>query len=54
MIRKLKERDIYTIARIVTFKTPNYAQRYPERAITDTGNGEVYQSSDGLSLGIRL
>lgn len=48
LIGKLKKKNIYTIARIVTFKTPNYAQRYPDRAITDTGSGEVYQSSDGL------
>lgn len=48
LIRKLKEKNIYAIARIVTFKTPNYALRYPERAITDTGSGDIYQSSDGL------
>lgn len=48
LMKKLKEKNIYTIARIVTFKTPNYALRYPERAITDTGTGDVYQSSDGL------
>lgn len=48
LIRKLKEKNIYAIARIVTFKTPNYALRYPERAITDTGNSDIYQSSDGL------
>lgn len=48
LMKKLKEKNIYTIARIVTFKTPNYALRYPERAITDTRSGEVYESSDGL------
>lgn len=48
LMRKLKEKNIYAIARIVTFKTPNYAQRYPERAVTDTAGGDVYQSSDGL------
>lgn len=48
LIRKLKEKNIYTIARIVTFKTPNYAMRYPELAITDTASGDIYQSSDGL------
>ncbi len=48
LIRRLKEKNIYAIARIVTFKTPNYALLYPERAITDTAVGDVYQSSDGL------
>ncbi len=48
LMDKLKAKNIYTIARIVTFKTPNYALRYPERAITDTRTGEVYESSDGL------
>lgn len=48
LISKLKEKNIYTIARIVTFKTPNYSMLYPERAITDTGTGDIYQSSDGL------
>ncbi len=48
LMKKLKEKNIYTIARIVTFKTPNYALRYPERAITDPATADVYQSSDGL------
>ena len=39
---KMKENDIYTIARIVTFKSPQYAQLYPERAITYKSSGNVY------------
>lgn len=48
LVKRLKEKNIYLIARIVTFKSPNYAMLYPERAITDTRTGEVYQSRDGL------
>ncbi|MBI9013642.1 MAG: putative glycoside hydrolase [Clostridiales bacterium] len=39
---KMKENDIYTIARIVTFKSPQYAQLYPERAISYKSSGNVY------------
>ncbi len=45
---RLKEKNIYLIARVVAFKTPNYALLYPERAVTDTVSGQVYESSDGL------
>ncbi|MBN2795449.1 MAG: putative glycoside hydrolase [Clostridia bacterium] len=38
----MKENNIYTIARIVTFKSPKYAKKYPERAISYLGSGEVY------------
>lgn len=39
---KMKENNIYTIARIVTFKSPMYAKRYPERAIIWAGTEKVY------------
>lgn len=48
LMARLKEKNIYTIARIVTFKTPNYALKHPERAVYDKGTGQVYQSRDGL------
>lgn len=48
LVQKLKEKNIYLIARIVTFKSPNYALLYPERAVTDTAAGDIYQSRDGL------
>ncbi len=41
-MKKLKDNNIYTIARIVTFKSPLYAQQYPERAITYRGSNKVY------------
>lgn len=39
---KMKENNIYTIARIVTFKSPQYAQKYPERAIAYSSSGNLY------------
>lgn len=48
LVKRLREKNIYVIARIVTFKSPNYALLYPERAITDTRSGKVYESRDGL------
>ena len=41
-MQKMKDNDIYTIARIVTFKSPLYALKYPERAITYNGSDKVY------------
>ncbi len=52
LMKKLKDNNIYTIARIVAFKSPRYAKTYPERAITykDThnvyvGNGMMWASA---------
>ena len=41
-MKKMKDNNIYTIARIVTFKSPLYAVKYPDRAITYTGSDQVY------------
>lgn len=41
-MKKMKENNIYTIARIVTFKSPQYALKYPERAITYKSSGNLY------------
>ncbi len=45
---KLKENNIYAIARIVTFKSPRYAKDNPDRAILRRSTGAVYQSKDGV------
>lgn len=49
-VKKLKDNDIYLIARIVSFKSPNYAKQYPERAITYP-NGTLFTKGDGLEWG---
>lgn len=41
-MKKMKDNNIYTIARIVTFKSPLYALLYPEKAITYKNSGNVY------------
>ncbi|GAA0178654.1 putative glycoside hydrolase [Clostridium sediminicola] len=48
-IQKLKEHNIYTIARIVSFKDPIYAEAHPDRAIINRNDGSVFTKSDGLS-----
>jgi len=45
---KMKENNIYTIARIVTFKSPRYAKDNPDKAILRRSTGAVYQSQDGV------
>ncbi len=47
-IKKLRDNNIYTIARIVTFKDPIYTDQYPERAILDKRTGEAHVQNDGL------
>ncbi len=42
LMKKFKDNNIYTIARIVTFKSPKYAVKYPERAITYKNSGKLY------------
>ncbi|MGL5056104.1 MAG: putative glycoside hydrolase [Fusobacteriaceae bacterium] len=48
VIKRLKDNNIYLIARIVSFKDPIYAKKHPERAIVDNRNGKPYSNSDGL------
>jgi len=47
-MKKLKDNNIYTIARIVTFKDPVYTEAHPERAILDKRTGQAHAQSDGL------
>ena len=48
LIDKLKEHDIYVIARIVTIKSPLYASAFPERAISYRDSGKLYSDGDRL------
>lgn len=41
-MKKLKDHNIYTIARVVTFKSPQFAKAYPEKGITYRGSGNLY------------
>ena len=47
-VNKLKSKDIYMIARIVTFKSPIYAKTHPERAIVYKSNNALYSDGDRL------
>lgn len=47
-MKKLKDNNIYAIARIVTFKDTMYVNQYPERIIVYKGNGQPYKSRDNL------
>jgi hypothetical protein len=48
-IQKLKDNDIYLIARIVTFKSPRYSKQHPERSIVYKGSDALFRSRDGIS-----
>ncbi len=45
---KLKEHNIYAIARIVTFKSPLYAKANLDKAIVYKGTDRPYTKSDGI------
>lgn len=48
LIKKIKEKDIYLIARIVTFKSPRYAKTHLENAIVYRSSGKPYSDGDGI------
>ena len=47
-MKKLKENNIYTIARIVSFKDPLYTKKYPGRAIVYKSSGKLYKNNDNI------
>lgn len=47
-VSPVDDNNIYTIARIFSFKDPKYAARYPEKAITYKSNGQPFTNSDGI------
>lgn len=50
-MKKLKDNNIYAIARIVTFKDSIYIEQYPERSIEYKNDGRPYKSTDNLYWG---
>lgn len=48
LMKKLKENNIYTVARIVSFKDPTYTKQHPDRAIIYRDSGKPFMNSDGL------
>lgn len=48
LMKKLKENNIYAVARIVSFKDPTYTKQHPERAIIYKDSGKPFTNSDGL------
>lgn len=48
-LKKLKDNNIYAIARIVTFKSPKYAVENPTKAITYKGTNNVYKNRNGVA-----
>lgn len=48
LMAKLKENNIYAIARIVSFKDPTYSKAKPNRTIIDKRNGKPFTNADGL------
>lgn len=50
-MRWFKERDVYTIARIVVFKDNLLAAGHPEWAVRDVATGGVWKDGEGLGWG---
>jgi len=48
LMKKLKENNIYTVARIVSFKDPTYTMHHTDRAIIYKDSGKPFKNSDGL------
>lgn len=48
LMKKLKDNNIYTVARIVSFKDPTYTKLHPERAIIYKDSGKPFTNNDGL------
>ncbi len=42
IIKKLKDENIYLVARIVCFKSPGFAKAYPEKAIVHKGTNNLF------------
>jgi len=49
LIKKLKEKGIYSIARIVVFQDPELAKNRPDLALKDKRTGKVWQDFKGLA-----
>ncbi|MBP2026386.1 outer membrane murein-binding lipoprotein Lpp [Acetoanaerobium pronyense] len=47
-LKKLNDRGIYTIARIVSFKDPTYASYNPEKVIINKETGKPFVNSDNI------
>lgn len=47
-MKKLKDNNIYAVARIVSFKDPTYSKHHPEKAIIYRDTGKPFTNSDGL------
>lgn len=47
-MKKMKENNIYTIARIVSFKDSTYAKANPDKVIISRDTGKPYTNSDGI------
>ena len=48
-MKKLKDNNIYLIARIVTFKSPRYSLTHPEKSIIYKSSGALFKTRDGIS-----
>lgn len=49
LLKRLKEKDIYTIARIVSFKDPTYATYNMDKVIVRKDTGEPFVNSDNIT-----
>ena len=48
LLTRLKERDIYVIARMVVFQDPVLAEARPDLAVKDPSTGGIWRNDDGI------
>lgn len=47
-VKRLKDENLYLVARVVTFKSPLYAQKHPERSLKYKDGRGLYSDDDGI------
>jgi hypothetical protein len=50
-VQELKDEGFYLIARVVTFKSPKYSKKHPEKSILNKNTGGLYSDGDRITWG---
>lgn len=50
-VQDLKDDGFYLIARVVTFKSPKYSKKHPEKSILNKNTGGLYSDRDKITWG---
>lgn len=50
-VQDMKDEGFYLIARVVTFKSPKYSKKHPDRSILNKNTGGLYSDRDRITWG---